>query len=187
MLLGAVALIHDDVVLDEDEVERVGVGLLHQTAVDVRLEFGANLGVEQRIVVGRGERIPVAVVFQVRDRNAERIDGAGHGAAAADDGIVRPREPVGGEQVHVGAGNSLAQEDVEAAGLGVQRRVGIPVGAEVKGLGLDVGQNGAAVVGQGRHHAVFECLQKRTGGRDGMIAAGSEQAGEHQGVPPGRF
>jgi hypothetical protein len=86
----------------------------------------------------------------VSSRNVEGlwVEGAGGGAAAAD--VVARR----GERVHVWAVDDVAEEGVQGE-MGGMVQVGVvdPVTAQVQRLRLHEGQQGAAMIGEGRHGA----------------------------------
>src|SRR5581483_8166536 len=107
-----------DVVLHVDDVQVVGASRLQQAGVD-----GGDQVAADRAVVEVVRLVDVVVPVGAR-------------------GSAAPADAVAGvvQHVHVGAVDDVAQEAVQAVAQGVVGGVG-PVGAQVKRLGLHVGQD----------------------------------------------
>ena len=143
----------DDSLLDEHDVEPILVGLFEDFGSDCRLQVGLNRGVAD------------AAVGCVRFVEGYRQRLSGAGGSLADVVCVVC------QQVHVRTLDEIRQVRIELRLLGDLGGVGVPVGAEIDGLGLDVRQQGAAVIRGIKDFAGFEALEAAAGGAVGPWAA----------------
>jgi hypothetical protein len=148
---------HLDAGLHENDVQAVSIRRLDGAAINSRVQVALKLA-----VVNRAPR-------QVRR------DCRGVQVLAAADVVLRV-----GKHVHVRAVGDVGQEVGNVPGAGGQVGVVLPGVAVKECFHPDVGQEGAAVVGDGRHQAFFKQLQVRAETRAaGAGGRGATGGGKH--------